>query len=134
MNQDKRIDVLMVDDDVLLANTLAEIFIQGGLHVTAKLNVDDAMDSLRTGFKPDIIVFDIKMPKKDGFTFLEELKNENLGVGSIKIALTNDDNQQECDRATSLGASGYIVKSTMSPAEILEHIRKIVAHKKVVQG
>jgi CheY-like chemotaxis protein len=111
--------VLFIDDDKFLAEMYAMKFSKEGYAIQACLSAASALQALRDGLKPDVIMFDITMPEQDGFAFLEALRAEKLGEGTVKIALTNQNNDEEQKKATELGADKYLVKASLIPSEVV---------------
>ena len=122
--------VLLVDDDKFLADMYSMKFTQEGYDVTACLSAQDALAAIKKGFQPDAILFDIVMPAMDGFAFLQALKSENLGGNVLKIALTNQSDDAEREKATQSGADRYIVKATMIPSEVVAAVAEELAKKR----
>ena len=121
--------VLIVDDDKFLLDMYSVKFKEGGLEVDTALKGEDAITKIKGGFKPDILIFDLVMPGMDGFELIERLKKENLIEGVVAIVLSNQGLQSDIDRATSLGVSGYIVKASSIPSEVLQETIKIADAK-----
>ena len=121
--------ILLVDDDKFLTDMYSMKFAAAGFNVHASLSADDALVVLRGGFVPNAVVFDIVMPKQDGFSFLQALGKEKLAPNAVKIALTNQSNDAEKVKAEELGASRYIVKASMIPSEVVEAVRSEIAGK-----
>lgn len=72
--------------------------------------------------KPDLILLDIILPKKDGFAFLQEMK-QNPNIASIPvIVLTNLEDSADIERALGLGAQIFLVKTDYQLEEIAEKI------------
>jgi CheY-like chemotaxis protein len=122
--------VLLLDDDKFLADMYSMKFTQEGYEVNACLSVNDAMAVLRKGFEPDAVVFDIVMPEHDGFSFLQMLTSEQLAKRAVKIALTNQSDDTERQKATELGADRYIVKASMIPSEVVTAVSEEIGKKK----
>lgn len=78
--------------------------------------------------KPDLILLDILLPKKDGFEVLEEIKkNQDNDIKSIPvIMLTNLSNKEDIEEAKKLGATDYFVKAKSTPEEIVEKINEVL--------
>jgi two-component system response regulator len=74
---------------------------------------------------PDIILLDIRMPKVDGFEFMEDLNQSKLYKKIPIIIITTSTQEQEISRAFSLGAFGYITK----PINIDKLVEKIISAK-----
>ncbi len=72
-NQMRRI--LVVDDDPLVANTLALIFQKHGFEVFATYSGEDALECLHR-FSPDLLLCDITMPGMDGLTLVQQVSRQ----------------------------------------------------------
>ncbi|NTV44548.1 MAG: response regulator [Candidatus Yonathbacteria bacterium] len=117
---------LIIDDDKFLLDMYAIKFKQSGFDVVACLGAEDALEKVRAGLVPDIILTDILMPSMDGFTFLETLNKENLASKAKKVVLSNKGEKPDIDRAVSLGANGYIIKASVVPSEVVEKAQSIL--------
>ena len=117
--------ILIVDDDSFLLDMYALKFTQSGFEVTTGLGALPALEKLRGGYSPDLILLDIVMPGMDGFEFLGKMKDEKLAPTAIKIILSNRGAETDVKRGTELGASGYIVKASTTPSEVLTHVTEI---------
>ena len=69
----------------------------------------------------------------DGFEMLEKINEDNLSPDSTKIILTNKSQQSDIDRSNNLGASGYIVKASSTPAEVISQVVEILSKKAVIK-
>lgn len=75
--------------------------------------------------KPDLIILDIKMPGKDGYTVFKELKGD-VETNSIPILFFSAlPPKQAQDKAAQLGADGFISKSA-DPDKMLTKIKEIL--------
>lgn len=74
--------------------------------------------------KPDLVLLDILLPKKDGFEVLGEIKkSEDEKVKSIPvIMLSNLSNEEDVNEAKKLGAGDYLIKAKVDPKEVAEKI------------
>lgn len=88
-----------------------------------------AIEKLKDGFKPDIILMDIIMPDMDGFDMLEKINKDNLSPDSTKIVLSNKSQQSDIERGNNLGVSGYIVKANSTPLEVINQVVEILSKK-----
>lgn len=122
--------VILLDDDKFLADMYSMKFTQSGYEVNVCLSVDDAIEAMKKGFDPDVILFDLVMPGQDGFAFLQTLAREHLAGHAVKIALTNQSEDQEREKALQLGADRYIVKASMIPSEVVNAVGEAIAKKK----
>ncbi len=118
--------ILIVDDDIFLLDMYALKFSKSNFSVSTALGPEIAIEKLRSGFNPDVILTDIVMPNMDGFEMLEKIKEDNLSSGSIVIFLSNRGQQSDVERAISLGAAGYIVKASSTPSEVIIKVNEII--------
>ena len=79
--------------------------------------------------KPDLIILDIKMPGTDGFSVFEDIKNSADTMSIPVIFFSALPPEQAREKATQLGADGFISKSA-DPDEILAKIREILGEVK----
>jgi CheY-like chemotaxis protein len=121
--------ILIVDDDEFLVDMYSMKFTQSGYTVRACLRVLDAIEALKSGFSPDVILFDIIMPELDGISLLEALAEQHLAKYAVKIALTNQQNDADRERVQSLGGDAFLIKATLLPSEVVAHVEDIIAKK-----
>lgn len=128
MEGDKK-KILIVDDDTFLLDMYAFKFSQDNFEVYTALNGLQAIEKLKDGLVPEIILMDIIMPEMDGFEMLEKINKDNLSPNSTKIILSNKSQQSDIERGNNLGASGYIVKANSTPSEVIEQVVGILSKK-----
>jgi CheY-like chemotaxis protein len=114
--------ILIIDDDSFLLDMYALKFKQSGFEVDTALGSVVALEKLRNGAVPDIMLLDLVMPVMDGFELLEKIKEENLVPTTIKVVLSNRGQASDVDRAKELGAVGYIVKASCTPSEVITKV------------
>jgi len=123
-NQNKR-KILIVDDDEFLLDMYSVKFRELGFEVEISFSGQEALEKIRNGLVPDIVLLDIVMPNMDGFEFLQILKKENLLKNTKIIVLSNLGQKDDIERGLSLGASDYIIKAYFTPSEIVKKIEKL---------
>jgi DNA-binding response OmpR family regulator len=79
---------------------------------------------LALGERPDLIVLDIMLPNRDGFSLLEELVSTPLTRDVPVVLLAAKTRPQDRARAWGCGASGYITKP-FTPATLSETVRLV---------
>lgn len=121
--------ILLLDDDQFLIDMYSLKFNQAGHTVQSCFSVDEAITTLKGGFVPDAIIFDLVMPGKDGFDLLRAIKDEKLAPSAILIALTNQSADEERKKTAELGAHEYIVKAMTIPSEVVELVIKTIEKK-----
>ena len=99
--------ILLVEDDLTLRETLAEVLVDEGHEVRAAAHGDEALDHL-DGWEPDLILLDVMMPTMDAYEF--RLRQRQLGIApgaqTLVISATRDIEAA----ATRLEANAWIAK------------------------
>jgi CheY-like chemotaxis protein len=116
---DATCSVFLIDDDRFLLDMYSVKFKNGGCDIQAMLDPLKALEELRKGATPDVILLDILMPGMSGFEFLETMRTEGLAKDSKVIVLSNQGQDEDIKKAMDLGAAGYIVKASAIPSEVL---------------
>lgn len=114
-------NVLVVDDEHALARALELKLTAAGINVAVAHDGEEAL-SLIDEHDFDLILLDLVMPKMDGFGVLEGLKE--AGKTTPVIVLSNLGQEEDAERAKSLGAQEFFVKSNMPVVEILNYIKE----------
>lgn len=115
--------ILLVEDEKALATVLNLKLKSAGFDTVVMYNGDEALEAIKSGTF-DLVLVDIMMPKRDGFSVLEELKKQ--GNNTPVFVMSNLGQQEDIDRVKSLGAKDYIIKADTSPQEILERVSKFL--------
>ena len=118
--------ILIVEDEQALQKTLGEILTQEGYEVIAASDGEMGLTLARDN-NPNLILLDLILPKVSGFEVLKQLKGNNLTKDIPVIVLTNLEGVEEVDKAVSLGATTYLVKSQYSLEELVSKIKEIVS-------
>jgi DNA-binding response OmpR family regulator len=117
--------ILIAEDDQFLANAYRVKFEKEGFEVLIAGDGEEAIQNLET-FKPDLIILDLVMPKKDGFVTLAEIKS-NPSFAQIPVIVTSNLSQTaDFDKVKSLGAVEYLVKSETPIGDIVNKIRSYI--------
>jgi two-component system chemotaxis response regulator CheY len=130
MDGEKR-KILIVDDDNFLLDMYALKFSQNNFAVHTAMNGVQAIEKLKGGLDPEIILTDIMMPEMDGFEMLETINKENLSPNSLKLVLSNRNQQSDVDRGKELGVAGYIVKASSTPMEVITQVQDVLLTKMI---
>ncbi len=121
--------IFIIDDDAFLLSMYSMKFEKNGFEVKVAGNGSDAVDILKGGYKPDVLIMDLIMPVMDGFTMYETIKKENLAPGALSVMLTNQGTAADINRAKELGVNGFIVKATTIPSEVVEEVKTLLNKK-----
>ena len=118
--------ILIVDDDSFLLDMYALKFSKSNFSVSTALGPESALEKLRDGLSPQVILLDIMMPVMDGFELLKKIKEGNISPNSIVIFLSNRGQPSDVTQSEALGAAGYIVKASSTPSEVIEKVVNII--------
>lgn len=110
--------ILLLEDDLLLSQTLQELLSDEGYSVTLVENGNDAIDKSYDE-KFDLYVFDINVPDITGLELLESLRNADDNTPTIFISALVD--IESISKAFKIGAEDYI-KKPFFPEELLIRI------------
>ncbi len=117
--------ILFVEDEPALQKTLGLALEQEGYEIKSALDGELGL-ALAKELKPDLILLDLILPKRDGFEVLDALKNEESTKEIPVIVLTNLESTQEIERALAAGATTYLVKANYDLVEIIKKIRETI--------
>jgi len=114
----KHIEVLLVEDDPGDADLTREFLSQGKVIVNLSLVEDgvQAMDYLHQkgeyadAMRPDLILLDLNLPRKDGREVLEEVKNDDNLKQIPIVVLTTSDADEDILKSYNLGANCFVTK------------------------
>jgi len=113
--------ILLIEDDEILLDILQRKLKQEGYDISLARDGEDGLSKMKED-KPDLVLLDIIMPKKNGFEVLYEMQNDSTLSGVPVIIISNSGQPVEIDRAKQMGARDYIVKTHFDPAEVLTKV------------
>lgn len=117
--------ILVAEDDTFLASAYRVKLTKAGFEAVIARDGNEALEAIKKEL-PDCILLDLVMPVKDGFTVLEELKNNERTKHIPVIVASNLGQKEDMDRAMKLGATEFIVKSNMSLEELMKKITALL--------
>jgi DNA-binding response OmpR family regulator len=117
--------ILIVDDDSNIVNLACAIF-----EDRPNLDVFTATDDIETeelakDIQPDIILFDLTLPKRDGFTVLEMIKHDRDTSHAKVIIITGQSSGDAEATATKLGTDAFLGKP-FDPMNLLKLAGELV--------
>ena len=120
-----KIKVCVVDDDPDVLDLVGKYLCDTEYNLIAITDPSKALSEIEH-CKPDMILLDIVMPEKDGWTVLQELKHSDK-VKSIPVVLISSYTEEGI--GVHLGAVGFLPKP-LSRASLLKRIDKITKKEK----
>lgn len=117
--------ILVAEDDKFLANAYRIKLTKAGFEVHIARDGQEVLDTIKTVI-PDLILLDLVMPVRDGFSTLEAIKSDAKLKTIPVIVSSNLGQKEDTDRALKLGAVDYFVKSDLALNTLIERINKIL--------
>jgi len=102
---------LVADDNATERTAIKEIFkTQADWELVLANDGQDALDRLHGGLRPDLIIVDLRMPRMDGFTLIQRIR-EDVSLRSLRVVVVSGDQDRDQVRALAqLNISGYLLK------------------------
>jgi CheY-like chemotaxis protein len=121
--------ILIVDDDHVLVNATKAVLESRDYEVVSAFDGDEGIAKAREE-KPDLIILDIIMPTRDGFSACEHIKNDPDLLHIPVLIMTSFSDQKSktnipVSAGLSLEAEGYIEKP-VKPDDLLNRIDKML--------
>ena len=113
--------ILIVDDSKTVRNLVAFILKAEGFKVTTAEDGLDGLEKLYAMESVDLILSDINMPRMDGFTFIAQVREQDIYKDIPIIILSTEGEERDIQKGTQLGANLYMVK----PAQPEKMVRSI---------
>lgn len=114
--------ILIIEDDLSLQKSLMAYLNSEGFDTETASDGETGIEMVLSG-KPDLVMLDIVLPKKDGYEVLEKIKENKKTKQIPVIILTNLDNISNVQKALDLGATTYLVKADYKLEEITRKIK-----------
>ena len=125
------IKVMLADDHILMREGIRQLLeFDGSIEVIAEANDGDECIEVLQEMKPQILLLDINMPKKNGIEVLEEIKKRNLDVKVLILTVHNE--IEYLMKAIEIGVDGYILKDSES-SELKKAINLIIGGESYIQ-
>ena len=116
--------IAVIEDDVFFQKFYSTRLTEQGFETIVASDGDEGLAMIRAQ-KPNMILLDIIMPKKNGFEVLEEMKKDPE-ISSIPVLVFSTLGQEDdVKRALSLGAKDYINKSFFDFSNLISKIKTI---------
>ncbi len=120
--------ILIIEDEPTLQKALTKSLEAEGFKIENALDGETGLNKSLAS-PPDLILLDLVLPQKNGFEVLSELKSDEKTKRVPVLVLTNLENANDVEKAISLGATGYLVKSNYDLDDIVAKIKEIADQK-----
>lgn len=117
--------ILVVDDSVSTREIEKSILESYGYNVDL---ASDGMEGLEKAgeFQYDLVITDVEMPRMDGFSLTEKLRNKVGYKNTPVIIVTSLDKESDKKRGIQVGANAYIVKGSFDQSNLLNTVQNLI--------
>lgn len=117
--------VLIVDDSATMVMSLKSTLAMNGFQVETAGNGQLALDKLKAGCRPNLILTDINMPVMGGMELIEKVRAlSNFRFIPI-LTLTTESDTAKRNESKRLGATGWLVKP-VSGDDLIKVIKRVL--------
>ncbi len=122
--------ILLCEDDEFISRMFAFKFESEGYKVVV-VNSGGTVIAQMKEVRPDLVILDLMIPQKTGFEVLADLQNEpDASLKKIPIiAASNLAQQSDIDTVKNMNVVDFVVKSRVTPKELLEIAEKYLPKK-----
>ena len=117
--------ILIINDDEALTNAIQTKLQINGYTAIAAYNGAEGLEKVESE-RPNLILLDMTMPKKNGFEVLEALRTNNELKTIPVIIISNSGEVIEIEKAKILGVKDYLIEADFSPDDVLNKIQNVL--------
>lgn len=125
------IKVMIADDHILMREGIKQLLeFDGSIEVVGEVSDGEECLAKLPLVRPEVLLLDINMPKKNGIEVLQDIKKRNIPVKVLILTVHN-----EIDyllKAVDIGVDGYILKDSES-SELKRAINAVVQGESYIQ-
>lgn len=126
MTEERKIKVLIIEDDVFMGDLLMRALDRAGFEVIIAKTGGEGVKKFQET-KPQVILLDLLLPDENGFEALRKIRRSEGGPAVKVIVLSNLSRESNFEEAQRLGALDYLVKVNFSLDEIIAKIRSVLS-------
>jgi two-component system, chemotaxis family, sensor kinase CheA len=116
--------ILVVEDSITSRMLLKGILESAGYEVKTAVDGIDAFTALRAE-RFDLVVSDVEMPRMNGFDLTARIRAERTLAQLPVVLVTALESREDRERGIDVGASAYLVKSSLDQSNLLEVLRRL---------
>lgn len=121
----KRWSVLIIEDDVWLAEQFARSLVSVGIETATVPDVFSALESIDV-LRPDVLVLDVLLSGPNAFTLLHEIRSY-VDLARLPVILcTNTADSLTSEDVRAYGVTSILNKATMKPTDLVAAVRKVL--------
>jgi DNA-binding response OmpR family regulator len=117
--------VLIVDDEPNIVISLEFLMKREGFAVAVARDGEEGLAAIRAG-RPDLVVLDVMMPRRNGYEVLEAVRADPSLAGVRILMLTAKGRPAESEKGLEMGADAYMPKP-FSTRELVDKAKSLLA-------
>ena len=122
--------ILLVEDDPFLSSILQLKLDKENFKTIRAADGEEALNLLtEQGIRPDLILLDLILPKKNGFEVLETIRQDPTLEKLPVIIISNLGQPSDIERGKALGVIDYFVKAKLSVDELVNKVKEEIIKK-----
>lgn len=126
MKKTPKVHSILVVDDSHTTRHIEQIILEAeGYKVSTACDGIEALEKMKT-YNYDLVITDVKMPRMDGFVLVHNIRHTE-GLKNIPVVLITSVFEADTqEKALSLGAQGYIVKSDFERENLVAKVKELL--------
>jgi len=125
-------DILIVEDEPAILNSLEFILAHAGWETQSVTNGEAALEAIAK-LLPRVVVLDVMLPRQSGFDVLKTLRAEAKTRDLPVLILTAKGQQQDRQTARHLGATSFVTKPYAN-SDVVEAVRQLIGASELKPG
>lgn len=119
---EKKQKILMIEEDYFLRKIYKNKLTSIGFEFIEATNGEEGLNKLISE-KPDLVLLDLILPKKNGFDVLIEIRKNKELKDTLVIILSVLSQKLDIKRGLDFGAQEYLIKSEMSLSDVVDKVK-----------
>lgn len=125
--------ILIVDDEPINLQVLVNNLSLENYHITQATNGMEALEIIENGFKPDLVLLDVMMPRMTGYEVCRKIRESFLATEVPIVMLTAKNQVSDLVEGFTSGANDYLSKP-FSKKELLARIQTQIRLSKITEA
>ena len=117
--------LLVVEDSITSRNLLRNVLESAGYRVQVAVDGLEGWAAVNEGTF-DAVITDVEMPRMDGFTLAEKIRQGDRLPDISIILVTSRESPEDRERGIDVGANAYVAKSNFDQRSLLDTLRNLV--------
>ena len=115
--------ILIVDDDQFLREMVTGAFTEAGFEVMSASDGEEAWEKISGGYRPDVVLTGITMPRMTGFELIEKIRADSE-LTKIPVAIfSHRGREEDRERARQMDVGDFILRASVPLTEIIRRMQ-----------